>query len=271
MRRTIPRLLIVFSLSLGSTNWLLAQSLSADRFLDGESAHPIGDQAERGRSIEVYQSLNSASPAEVERVLPTVLQYTRSGNEGDARTYAALFLSAIAIRPDGATLLSSKSEEISSLLVDADPGIQKVAAAITDWVIGKQETNKQPYLSALQTALQKPQTSQDAGVNMIGPLLVFAGGDPDAVKSVMVFVKRDDLTRSTRVQLVHQLGVQPSLPKEVSQYLVRKLDDPDPWVRAAAVASFADSTTEYHAVAKDRVEKMVNDRWACRLQSAYGP
>ncbi len=45
----------------------------------------------------------------------------------------------------------------------------------------------------------------------------------------------------------------------MNQTLTRELDDPDPWVRATAVTTFADSTTEYHALAQNRVEAMAND------------
>jgi hypothetical protein len=259
VKRTLGGLLIVIALSLASGPRLVAQNLSADRFLDGVAAHPAGDNAELDQGVEVCQSLNAAPPAEVKRVLPLILRYTRSDNGADVRKYATLFLNAIAMRPDGADLLSSGSTEISSLLSDADPGIQKGAVGVTDWVIGKTATNNQPYLAALKTALQSPQTSQDVVlVGMIGPLLDFSSSDPDALKSVMTFLHRDDLTPPARMQLVHELGVVP-VPEEVTQYLVARLDDPDARVRAAAVASYADSTTAFHALSRERVERMAKD------------
>ncbi len=259
MKRSIANLLIGFVLSLGGTTCLMAQNLSADRFLDRMSAHLVGDEVERNQSGEVYRSLNSASPAEVEIVLPTVLQYTRKGNEVNVRSYATLFLTAIATRPDGAALLSSKSGEISSLIVDPDPGVQRGALAAMDYVIGKSETNNQPYLSALQTAIQNAQTPQDAGERMIQPLLTFGRSDPGVLKSVLAFMQRDDLTPSTRSDLVNHLGRVTGLPADVNQALTKELDDTDPTVRAAAVVTFANSTTEYHTLAKDRVARMAKD------------
>jgi hypothetical protein len=161
MKRIVADWLILFALSVGSSTCLVAQSLPADRFLDGVSAHPVGDEAERSQSEQISQSLTIASPSEVKRVLPSILQHTRSSNEVHVRGYATLFLLEIAIRLDGADLLSSNSEENSSLIGDANPGIQKGAVAITDYVIARPATNKQPYLSALKTTLQRPQTSQD--------------------------------------------------------------------------------------------------------------
>ncbi len=210
MKRTIADLLIVLVLSLGGSICLVAQNPSVDGFLDKVSAHPIGDEAEQDQSTEVYESLNTAAPAEVERVLPAVLRYARSGNEVHARLYATLLLSAIAMRPDGADLLSASSEEISSLILDSNPGIQHGALAAMDYVIGKPGTNNQPYLSALQTAIQNTQTPQSADLEMIMPLLVFDRGDPAALKSVLAFMQRDDLTRSTRVDLLHNLGESPA-------------------------------------------------------------
>src|ERR1700685_1170863 len=102
MTRTVIRLLIVFSLSLSSTTWLPAQSLSADRFLDGVSVHPIGDQVELKQSGEVYPALIIAPPAEVDRVLPAVLRYSRPGNQVNVRAYALRILLGITIRPDEA-------------------------------------------------------------------------------------------------------------------------------------------------------------------------
>jgi len=259
MTRTITRLLIVFSLPLFSTTWLLAQTLSADRFLDGVSAHPVGSEVEQHQAGEISQTLNIAPASEVERVLPAVLMHARSGGEAHERGYATIFLFMIAMRPDGAALLSARSEEISSLILDANPGIQRCALAAMDWVIGKPATNNQPYLSALQTAIQKADTPQDAGVEMIGPLLTFGRSDPGALKSVLAFLRQNDLTPSTRIDLAHRLGVEPGLPEEVNQYLVERFDDPDPRVRAAALVSFADSTTAFHTLSKARVERMAND------------
>jgi hypothetical protein len=264
MTRTIARLLIVFSLSLSGSTCLAAQSLSADQFLQRVSAHAVGDEVERDQSTEVYESLSSALPAEVERAVPTVLQYTRSGNEGHARLYAALFLTAIAMRPDGAALLSSRSEEISSLILDTNPGIQRGALAAMDFVIAKRETNNKPYLSALLAAIQKTQTPQDAGEEMLEILLTFGRNNPDVLKSALAFMQREDLTRTTRMVLVSHLGLVPGLPTEVNRALTKELGDPDPWVRAAAVVAFADSTyefytTEFHILAKDCVARMAND------------
>jgi hypothetical protein len=94
---------------------------------------------------------------------------------------------------------------------------------------------------------------------MILPLLIFDRSDPGALKSVLAFMQREDLTRSTRVDLVHHLGDVAGVPTEVNQVLTKELDEPDPRVRAAAVVAFADSTTEFHTLAKDRVARMAND------------
>ena len=259
MKRIVADLLIVLLLTAGSSSRLLAQSLTADRFLAGVSARPVGDQVEQDQFLKADMALNAAPPAEVQRELPSILQYALSGNEVHVREYAVGFLTAIAIRPDGANLLSSDSEGISSLLVDSSPGIQNGAAAITDWLIGKPGTNNQPYISAMQAAIQKPQTPQLAGVNMVIPLLKLAPAHSGAVASVLEFMHRKDLTVWTRTELVHEMGVEPGLPEEVTQTLVKDLDDPDPWVRAAAVAAFSDSTTEYRTLAKNRIERMATD------------
>jgi hypothetical protein len=265
MKRLIVILLSIIGLAMSDAIYVSAQSLSADRFLNGIAAHPVGDQAEQDQSSEIWMALNSTSSEEVKRVFPVVLQYARSGNEIHVRRYAIMFLLSIAMRPDGPDLLSSMSDKISALLTDDDPGAQKVAVGITDWVIANPATNKQPYLSALKEVLKRPQTQQEVVlIGMIGPLLTYGSKDPDALKSVLAFLHRDDLTRGTRSSLVHELGVEPGLPKEVTQYLIERLDDPDPWVRAAAVAAFADSTnqfytTDFHTLAKDRVARMAND------------
>lgn len=259
MKRLVIILLSIVGLAMSNSSRVSAQGLSVDQFLQGVSVHPDGDEAEQRRSGEIYQFLASAPPAEVKKELPTALQYTRSGNEVRERLYAVLFLTAIAIRPDGAERLSASSEEISSLIVDSNPGVQRGALVVMDYVIAKAGTNKQPYLSALQTALQKTQTPQDAGEQMILPLLIFDRSDPGALKSVLAFMQREDLTRSTRVDLVHHLGDVAGVPTEVNQVLTKELDEPDPRVRAAAVVAFADSTTEFHTLAKDRVARMAND------------
>jgi len=255
MRPTIPRLLIVSVLSLGSSTFLPAQSPTAEGFLKGVSSHPVGDNVEQAQSQTVFLALNTATPAEVQRELPSIVQYALEGNEVHARRYAVLLLTAIAIRPDGAALLFPRSNEISSLVLDADPGIQKVAVTIAFWA----GPNLPCYVSAFKTAIKRPQTPQDTGGQIVFSLARFGSEDPDALKTVLDFMHRDDLTVSTRSDLVTFLGAAPDLPQVVNQALVKELDDPDPQVRVAAVVAYANSTTQYHAMAKGRVENMAND------------
>jgi hypothetical protein len=259
VKRISTELLSVLVLSLGSSTCLVAQNLSADRFLDSVSAHPVGDEVERDQCLKAGDALNNASPAEVERVLPSVLGHARSGNEARVRAYAAGFLLDIAIRPDGADLLASSSKEISSLIVDADPAIQKGAVAITDYVIARPATNRQPYVAALEAAIERTKSPQDVTVGMIGPLLYVRAFDSNATKSVLAFMRRDDLTADTRRELVHILGVVGGLPEELTQLLLKELTDTDPTVRATALVAYADSTSAFHTLGKPLVEKIAND------------
>lgn len=259
MKSLVIILMSIIGLAMSNSSRVLAQGLSVSQFLQGVSTHPNGDEVEQRRSGEIYQFLASAPPAEVKKELPTVLQYTRSGNDIHARRYALLFLTAFAIRLDGGDLLSANSEEISSMILDLNPDVQRGGLVVMDYVLAKAGTNKQPYLSALQTALQKVQTPQDAGEEMIFPLLVYNRSDPAVIKSVLAFMQREDLTLSNRLGLMHELSNVPDLPTEVNQVLTKELDDPDPRVRAAAVIAFADSTTEFHTLAKDRVARIASD------------
>lgn len=259
MKRFVTDLLIVFVLSLGLSSYLPAQGIPADRFLADVSARPVGDQAEQDQAFKAVESLRIAAPAEVQSELPSILQYALSGNEVHVRGYAAVFLSVIALRPDGAALLSSSSEEILSLILDANPETQRAAITVTYFVIGKAGANPQRYLSAFEAVIARAQTPQDIDVQMVPLLSAFGTGDPNALKSVLDFMHRGDLTVSTRSDLVHLLCVDPGLPKEINQALAKELDDPDPTVRAAAVDAFTESTTDFHALAKGRVESMAND------------
>lgn len=259
MKRIRAGWLVVFVLSFWDTNRVVAQGLTVSQFLNSVSAHPAGDEAEFNRSMDIAEEINSAPPAEVVRDLPAILAHTASGNEVSVRGYAAKFLLAIALRSDGAQLLSSSSGQVAALLLDTNPEIQNTIVAVTDYVIGHAETNTKPYLTAMETAIRRPQAAQDVGAGIVGPLLFCGSSDPAAVESVLDFMRRPDLTSSTRAQLVHSLGSQGGLPTEVNRALVRELDDPDPRVRIEAVVAFADSTTEYHALAKDRVAQMAND------------
>jgi hypothetical protein len=243
------------------TTCLLAQGLSADGFLAGVSARPVGDKVEQDQFGKVLESLGNDAPAEVQTELPSIFQYALSGNEDHVRAYAADFLAGIASRPDGAVLLSSSSsEEILSLILDANPEAQRAGVTVTYSVIGKAGANQQQrYLSAFEAVIARAQTPQDIDVQMVPLLSAFGSGDPSALKSVLDFMHRDDLTVSTRSDLVHLLCVDPGLPKEINQALAKELDDPDPRVREAAVDAFAESTTDYHTLAKNRVESMAND------------
>ena len=189
-----------------------------------------------------------------------MLRYARPGNQANVRAHALGFLLAITARPDGADLLSSKSEEISSLLSDVDPNIQTSIAGTIDILMMQPATNTKPYVVALTAAIQDRRTPQDVIVErMIPPLLTYGRDDPRVAAAALAFVHRGDLTASTRSALVNTLSSVPDLPEGVNRYLVERLDDSDPHVRGVAVVAYPDSTTAYHAAAKGRVERMATD------------
>lgn len=258
MGRTKAKVVVLIVLLSGSAS-LVAQTSSPEDCLEGTAAHPAVSETQRDRCLEADEALSVASPAEVKSQLQTLLKYTQSGNKTQVKSYATMFLMAIAMRPDGADLLSSDAANISSLIVDADPGIQKVAVAITDWIISKPQTNKEPYRAALLAAVQKQQTPQDVLVEMIVPLLSYSSSDPDAVKSVLDFLHRADLTESTRMEIVHSLAGYRDFPIGVRKLLVGMLDDPSLRVRAAAVIAFSNSYSGYDPLARDRVRGIAGD------------
>ena len=257
--KTMSQLLVLIVLAVGSSS-IMAQIPAVDACLEGVSARPVLDEAQSDRCFKADEALNAASPVQIRAELPTLLKYTHSGNEIRTRGYATMFLMVIAMRPDGADLLSSAADEISSLIVDSNSGLQKVAVVITDWVISKPQTNKQPYLAALLTGIQNQQTPQNVVVEMIAPLLSYNPGDPSSVKSVLLFLHRSDLTESTRIDIVHDLADERSFPREVREALVDRLDDPSLRVRAAAVIAFSNQLLGYDPLARNRVEAIAKDR-----------
>ncbi len=265
MKRVSGGLLVAIALSMVCEHGLAAQIPTADRFLESysanpASANPAGDEAELKQFGEVYQSLIAGPSAEVARALPAVLRYARPGHKKQVRACALAFLLAITARPDGAVLLSAHSGEISSLIDDEDAAIQASVVAVAVGLIMQPATKKEPYLAALAGAVRNPRTRQDVvAERMIAPLMTYGRSDANAVESVVAFLRRDDLTASTRADLVRELSGIPGLPEEANQYLLGRLDDPAPSVRAAAVIGFADSTTAFHSLARNRVEKMAGD------------
>jgi len=259
MKRIVTGLVVVLVLSFGNSIRLVAETLTAERFLENVAARPVGDAVEQDQSAKIYEDINGASPDEVKRELPTLLQYARLGNDAHVRGYAVLFLTAIAIRTDGAQLLSSNSEDISTLIVDANPGVQKGALAVMDYVILRPPTNNQVYVAALEAAIQKNKTPQDVAIGMVGPLLSLRSVDSNTVKPVLDFMHRDDLKADTRRELVRNLGVVAGLPEEVDQLLSKEFDDPDPTVRATALVAYSESTTAFHTLSTGRVARMAND------------
>jgi len=259
MKRILFDVLLIVALLPAGSIRLLAQSQDADRFLENVSRRPVGDEVERDQFLQTNLRLNSGAASEVERVLPAILLHVHTGNEVHERGYAAGFLLGIAMRPDGAKLLSSDSEQIAPLLLDRNSDIQNAAIAIVDYVIASPETNRERYLSAMHSALQRRETPQDVALKIAGPLLIYGSGQADAVQSVLDFIQRPDLTPSTRSELIHSLSSLSGLPQAVNQALVKQLEDPSAEVRIAALVAYADSTTEFHALAKNRVDQMAND------------
>lgn len=234
--------------------------LSADGFLDRVSQHPVGDQSEQTQSVELYMALITDQPAQVEKVIPAVLRYARPGNSEQVRSYALRFLLAITARPDGANLLSSRSEQIAALISDDDAAIQTSIVSDAEILMMQPATNNKPYVAALTAAVLNKRTPQDVvAVRMIRFLMTYGRSDSAAVNSILTFLHRDDLISSTRSDLVRELFEVPGLPKEVNQYLLGRFDDPAPSVRVAAVIAFADSTGDFHFLAKSRVEKIAGD------------
>jgi hypothetical protein len=245
--------------------------MTADTFLDKVSASAIHDQDERNELMSVYTALNIAAPAEAERVLPSILQHVRVGNEILVREYASQFLLGIVLRPDGATILLPKSDEISALIVDDDAVIQRTAVTVVDYVVGRTRAANTSYESSLMAAIQNAHTPQDNAVEMITPLMMLgylASKDPRATQAVLNFLHRDDLSVDTRTGILHGTSTFYDTSGEITAYLCKSFDNPNPRVRAAAVIAFANSAgipsdprTEapFHRLAKSRVERMAND------------
>jgi hypothetical protein len=276
VNRIATCLLILSALLFSSVTRLPAQELSADAFLNGVSAHPVGDQAEQDEFLKAYIALNTAPPAEVERVLPSIFQHVRPGNEAHVRGYAVGFLLGIAIRPDTKGLLSSRSENIAALLLDPDPHIQHVAIAITDWaIVGG---NPAVYLPALAKAMQSVSTRQpaadsapagydpanDDAANIAKLLLELGSDDPAVVAEIHAFLTRRDLTPNAKVAALNGLGAMSGLPQGIMEDLLHFFDDPNIRVRVAAIMAFANSgspiyTTNFHNQAKKYVERIATD------------
>ena len=276
MSRSAASLLILCLFSLGSATCLPAQELSADKFLDRVSAHPVGDQAERDQCLRTYLALNAGPASEVERVLPSILEHVRSGNETRVRGYAVTFLLGIAIRPDGRSLLSSHSADIASLLLDADPQIQHVAIAITDFAMDGR--NRAAFVPALAKAMQRVSPRQaasssgpahydpanDDAANIAGLLLRFGSGDPANVAEVHAYLTRSDLTPGAKISALNGLDGMGDLPEAIVPDLLRFYADPNLHVRVQAIMAFANSgskvsTTNFHNQAKKYVEQIAAD------------
>lgn len=276
MRRIATTLLVVCLLLLASATCLPGQELSADQFLDQVSAHPVGDQVERDQSLRTDMALNAGPASEVERVLPSIFQHVRSGNETRVRGYAGMFLLGIAIRPDGRVLLASHSADIAPLLLDADAGIQHVAIVITDWAIDNQ--NSAAFLPALAKAMQQVRPRQAASnsgpapydpanddtANIAGLLLRFGSNDPANVEEIHAFLTHSGLTPGAKIAMLNALGGMGDLPEEIIQDLLRFYADPNLHVRVQAIMAFANSgsgayATNFHKQAKNSVEQIAAD------------
>lgn len=255
MKRMVKSLLAVVFALFATSVCRAAQESSVERFLDRVAAHPVGDEVERDQSSREADSLNTAPRSDVERILPVVLRYTGSGSELHVRTYATMFLLAVALRSDGADVLSTHSKELASLLTDSDPVIQRVAVAITDYVIDRNSGN---YVPALAGAMQKASTPQEVAAQMAAPLMRYGSDDPTAVKTIHAFLIRGDLTPDTKIATVTNLGMF-DLPEEVNQDLCNRLEDADPRVRSAAIVAFANSKSNFHNEAQKRVERIAED------------
>lgn len=222
--KTLSLFLVLFAAS----SALAAADVSVSEFLRDLMREPSRIPV-YGEGLKVADQIAAVSPSQLKQDLPVIFEAL--GYERDAvKLNAALALHAVALRPDGRSLLEPHLDEILKLLERSDERLKMTAPM----VVNKIRVANEKALPRLTSFLLD--TTQPARVKnvVVCTLMQIAPDQAQSRTAIGKFLESSLDTRS-RIDAINAVACQPTDDLIIAQIVARNLDDKDADVRAAAI------------------------------------
>ena len=230
-------------------------------FSELATAQGVGGSRGEASYIKLMNSIGAMTPAEISAGLPVIDQQVDSTAEpGDrlAKADAANLLMFISWRPDGAELLATQMDRLTSML-NAPSHLLSGAAVSALQHIGL--TRPDVALPILESALDAPEVnnSTSVGPGISTTLLQIAPSNMEALSSIERYMRRSDLNDSQLIRILVGIDSRPSIPDVLAAELIRCLDRPNSEVKSRALVGIAKSSPAAKDAARSRIQRLETD------------
>ena len=225
------------------------------------TAQGVGGSRGEAAYIRLTNSLEVMTSAEIAAGIPVIdYQLDNTGEPEDrlAKYDAANLLMFISWRSDGATLLASQIDRLTSMLNDPSHFLSGQAAIALQHIgISRPDL----VIPILEAALKITEANNTTGV---GPgiaviLLRMTHPSERISQDIVQYMNRTDLTDDQLLSTVIGIDSSPIIPDVLTAELVRCLDRPNEHIKTRALIGIAKSNPTARSVAQRRIQSLAND------------
>lgn len=183
-----------------------------------------------GEGLRVMDQISTMTPADVRSTVPVIFEAVRSPNQM-AQLQAGLALYAIALRPDGAKLLDSRSDEILGLLQHRENRLKTTGVIVAERMNIPAAKLDAEFLRFLGDETQPAEVKPGVVFALVrkGPL------SADSARRIGEFLKSRAADISARNDTLNAIASQPNDDPVHADLIIIGLRDPDQSVRNNAL------------------------------------
>lgn len=232
-----------------------------DFFSKLATAQGVGGSRGETSYIKLMDSIEAMTPAEIAAGIPVIDRQIDSTAEPEdrlAKADAANLLMFISWRSDGAELLATQIDRLTSMLNDPTHLLSGPAVIALQHIALTRPDVSVPILEA---ALDKPgvNNSTSVGPGIATTLLRISPSNDEVLDHIVRYMRRQDLTDSQLVRTIVGIDGSPAIPDALTVELVRCLDRPNENVKSRALVGIAKSSPAAKDAARPRVQRLIED------------
>ncbi len=238
------------------------QNSFQDFFSQLATASGVGGSRGETSYVKLMDSIPTMSPEEIAAGIPVIdrqIDNTAQPEDRLAKADAANLLLFISWRTDGAKLLASEMDRLTSMLNDPS---HLMSGPATLTLMSISESRPDLAIPILEAALKHPEVNNATSVGPGIALALFkiAPTNKQAVNDIVQYMRRPDLTDNQLIRTIVGMDSGPVLPDALTAQLVRCLDRPNEYVKIRALVGISRrSSPPGKDAARTRIQEMAND------------
>lgn len=180
--------------------------------------------------LRVTDTIAGSDPKDIATALP-FLSAALTSDKDNLAVEAAFALSVISHRPDGGALLRTRVPEIGALLDRTDDRLSGGGLLILQYLTPSTSDLTVPIMIKYLNGPAKPNLVK---VDIVSTLLKVRRHDPQAIKAIETFLTVQTEPQ-VRIATLQALGANHMSTPGINSFAVQSLDDPNKYVKVAAI------------------------------------